>query len=744
MMKNIKVIVSVGCLFFSLRGYAQNIGVNTTGAAPAATNLFEVLQPSTTANTVGVYVSHSGAVAGAGNYGYALQAIKSGAGLNNIAAYLSSTGGTNNYALIVPVSSGYVGIGTSAPTTLFHIDGGTPSTTQTIATISGNSLTSGTGLAITSSSLTSGTGLSITASNAATTGNLLYVTSNSTGAISNGLARFNFTGAHTGNGVQIDDNTTTGNGLASTLSNSTATGSAIKADATVANSANAIYAVTNGAPNYSAIFAQSTPASAGTGFTSATSNHTLLAQINGNQAYSYGIFGRVVNAPSPSAGVLGYYSSTAWGGLGYHNANGDWGLYTPYDAVIESKGAFGTTATLANISCFSRWATLTTNNSGAFVASSSAALGATDVIGGIVFTYTPGATQRTFGGYGRTDGSDADNRGLQGEFGTTNFGSLGLVDGGVLGVNSTVGAGSAGVTAQNQYSAASGTGSTISGSYGGVTGSADVDESGFGYYYHYGLMGEVWNSAASSTSNTGERCGGVLGSYYQNASLKTQGALGYHRYLDNGYYGGWFYSTLTSTSDRTGQGSGKKAEEVSLNIGMGAFGDQFGAIISATNNGIYVKGGSIGVLSEGPIVTDKYFAISKIENGETSYNFPITAKESTEQIAGNANLTNGESRIRITGLNDQSVIILTPYDNCQGLYVKKKDNNELVVGELNGGKSNGGFAYLVINKAPDHQEYSGLSEGMGELKNYKENIKRDSEEERLIGSKGIKKVKAIK
>jgi hypothetical protein len=100
---------------------AQNIGVNTTGAAPASTNMFEVLQPSTTAGGVGVYANHSGAVTGAGNYGYAFQAIKTGAGLNNVAAYISATGGTNNYALIVPAGGGRVGFGTDAPLAPFHV-----------------------------------------------------------------------------------------------------------------------------------------------------------------------------------------------------------------------------------------------------------------------------------------------------------------------------------------------------------------------------------------------------------------------------------------------------------------------------------------------------------------------------------------------------------------------------------------------------------------------------------------------
>ncbi len=109
-------IWGLGLLFFFLFlgniSIAQNIGINTTGAAPASTNMLEVLQPTTTDNTIGIYVNHSGAISGTG---YAFQAIKDGASINNVAAYLSASGATNNYALIIPSGGGNVGIGTSAP-----------------------------------------------------------------------------------------------------------------------------------------------------------------------------------------------------------------------------------------------------------------------------------------------------------------------------------------------------------------------------------------------------------------------------------------------------------------------------------------------------------------------------------------------------------------------------------------------------------------------------------------------------
>ena len=97
----------------------------------------------------------------------------------------------------------------------------------------------GTVVAVNPTALTTGTGLLVNSSNAAATGNALYVTSNSTGAQANGIARFNFTGAHTNNGLQINDVSatgtvvvvnptalTTGVGLAVNSSNAAATGNA--------------------------------------------------------------------------------------------------------------------------------------------------------------------------------------------------------------------------------------------------------------------------------------------------------------------------------------------------------------------------------------------------------------------------------------------------------------------------------------------------------------------------------------
>ena len=200
--------------------------------------------------------------------------------------------GTTNLERMRITSGGNVGIGTTTPLTLFHIDGRTVSTTQTIATIQGNSLTSGKGLLITSSSVTSGNLLEIEANNA--TNNAAYLSS----------------------GLYVKNNGPYGN---------------------------AIQAIGYGNPNYSVIFTDETPSAAGTGFLISTSNHAITGQINGTQPYSFGVYGKVVNAPVPSGGVMGYFGATDWGSLGYYSTGA-----VQYGGYFDNATTTGTGRLMSN------------------------------------------------------------------------------------------------------------------------------------------------------------------------------------------------------------------------------------------------------------------------------------------------------------------------------------------------------------------------------------------------------------
>lgn len=83
--------------------FSQNIAVNTTGAAAAALNMFEVTQTDNTSNSVGIFSKNTGT------------------GTNAYAIWAEATGATNKYAMVVPAGGGYVGIGTTTPVTPLHI-----------------------------------------------------------------------------------------------------------------------------------------------------------------------------------------------------------------------------------------------------------------------------------------------------------------------------------------------------------------------------------------------------------------------------------------------------------------------------------------------------------------------------------------------------------------------------------------------------------------------------------------------
>lgn len=115
---------------------------------------------------------------------------------------------------ISAVSNGLTQVGGTAQL------GGTLTQNTTVTTgtfgliLNGSSATTGSVMALNANSLTSGNGLVISSTSANHVGTLLSVSSTSTAAsVANGLARFNFVGAHGGSGLQVDDATITGNSV---------------------------------------------------------------------------------------------------------------------------------------------------------------------------------------------------------------------------------------------------------------------------------------------------------------------------------------------------------------------------------------------------------------------------------------------------------------------------------------------------------------------------------------------------
>lgn len=140
--------------------------------------------------------------------------------------------------------------------------------------LNANAATTGTVANINTNALTSGMALALTGTGTGTTGNLFHVQSASTSAFANGGVRFIFSGAHTGNGFQLDDATTTGNAM-QINANAITTGSGLNITSSSAlnTSTNGLLRVANTtATTTGTVFRAQSNSTAGTGLTVLANN----------------------------------------------------------------------------------------------------------------------------------------------------------------------------------------------------------------------------------------------------------------------------------------------------------------------------------------------------------------------------------------------------------------------------------------------------------------------------------------
>lgn len=279
-MKRYSTLLIVFCPALS---FAQNIGINTTGLAPAATNMLEVLQPSTTTNTIGIYSRHSGNTAGNTYYGF--QAIADGtAGLAHIAAYLSASGATNNYALIVPSSGGKVGIGLTAPTMLLDVTSATTTVGESSirGASTGNAAVYGMQGSITS---ITNTAAGVYGSSSGATGQTFGVLGINTSTTANAAGVRGFASGATG-----------------------ATFGVWGENASSISDAAGVYGSASTTTN-------------GTSWAAPIAGVMGKAGTNPSQFHA-GVYGFQIGSGNNSGGVVGAFSSAIWGGLGYTDGAG--------------------------------------------------------------------------------------------------------------------------------------------------------------------------------------------------------------------------------------------------------------------------------------------------------------------------------------------------------------------------------------------------------------------------------------
>lgn len=714
-----KIKLLLSFILFAVCANAQNVGINTTGAAPATTNLFEVLQPSTTNNTKGIYTLHSGAV-GAGNTGYSLWAEKTGATGNNVAGYFATsgaatsntagyftaTGATNNYGLLVPSGGGKIGFGTVTPraATLVDIIGTTTTNSDAVLTVDATGTSGSVNAIYSTSASTSGTALygkttAASGSNNGVIGEITDGTGNGVKGIAGAAADANSTGVW-----GINNSTTTGAievfgvlGSCKGAGATSATHYGLFGDAVGGSYNRGIYAKATGAAsnnNYGGYFFASgaTSYNAGVrsetseidgdgvfGYNTAAANTGLGSGVYGssNQSFGAGVWG---DGGTNSAGVFGTSAkSHVWNSGVYgendNNTSGSSWTYTQVTCGVSGR-VTGTAVYATGVYGYNNNSTVD-NNAAVFGQDGQGAFG------GIAMTFTPSATQRTMSLYGRGAGVTIDDRSIQGEWSSaaaSPFGVLGLQYDGVWGINNGTTAG----TAYNDGNA---------GVYGSIGGSGS---------YRFGVEG--YNGTVSN------RSGGALGSL----SSSVWASSGYQS-SGGSYYG--LYSSATLYNGTTNTNGGRLNNDYTYTeIGIGSYGSIVGSWSRGEIFGNINYGEKLSSLNLNHQITfGSNIEMIEVEEKITPVYSNTNINGPTLTYHGRGKTTNGEVYIRyskelleLISVNEEPIVIITPKGDCNGFYIKEFDKGGFYLKEMRGGESTVEFNYQITAQRKDSEKVKNI------------------------------------
>lgn len=137
-------------------------------------------------------------------------------------------------------------------------------------------------------------------------------------------------------------------------------------------------------------------------------------------------------------------------------------------------------------------------------------------------------------------------------------------------------------------------------------------------------------------------------------------------------------------------------------------GSKVGVVGIATSNAAGYFAGGIGVFVDGDLqVTGQKSAAVPLKNGELRRVYCMESPEAHFEDFGAADLANGSATVTLdTEFNElvdgsQYHVFLTPYGDCNGLFVARQGPNAFEVRELRGGKSSLRFSYRIVAPRAD-------------------------------------------
>jgi hypothetical protein len=270
-----------------------------------------------------------------------------------------------------------------------------------------------------------------------------------------------------------------------------------------------------------------------------------------------------------------------------------------------------------------------------------------------------------------------------------NYGYIGMSNYGVYGYLASTAVGNYAMYGYGPHSSGvNGTGYGVSSTLGGVK--------GYCYYgnpYTFGVAGYSYLDYS--------RSGGCFGS---NNTGTTWGAMGYRS--DTGAnYGGYFTSLYVVPGDRA------NTTGTATNIGLGAWGDLFGADIHGRVYGLYAEGNNYASFSNGVTFKNNLDVhLQDTQSNTMSILYTNVSTDVTVQTSGFSKLNKGEALIefddnfkKVVSSEIPIVVSVTPMGECQGVYVASVDRNGFRILESNRGESSVQVSFIAIGRRAGYE-----------------------------------------
>ncbi|MFH0865048.1 MAG: hypothetical protein V1904_02560 [Bacteroidota bacterium] len=220
--------------------------------------------------------------------------------------------------------------------------------------------------------------------------------------------------------------------------------------------------------------------------------------------------------------------------------------------------------------------------------------------------------------------------------------------------------------------------------------------------YHVGVYGRLERTSTGAA----RRSAGVMG-YYNNSV--TWGALGYVAST------GTLYGVYGTTAYASGVGKVLPGSGDSYSgIGIGGWGDLFGADIHGKIYGMYVEGGNYGIYSNGAIISNSISVqLQDVGKPELTPLYTNVSTDVSVQASGYATLDNGKCTVRfdknfaeVISKTIPVVITVSPMGKSNGVYISEVTETGFTVTENDGGASNVNISFIAIGRRAGYENPS--------------------------------------